>query len=79
MKMATVDLEKRGLVGPMAVLNPIARLFLAHLNPLFKLGSTRVLEQEDLGMINEQERVHAMYERFVVAWKLEQDLPADKR
>lgn len=38
------------------------------MNPLFRLGAQRPLQQEDLGMVREDERVAAVYERFLVAY-----------
>ena len=47
--------------------NPFAKLTLAFMNPLFRLGSKRPLQQEDLGMVREDERVAEVYRRFQLA------------
>jgi len=39
-------------------------LGLAHLNDLFRLGSQRALQQEDLGLLPQNERVAVVIQRF---------------
>ena len=45
--------------------NPIALLTLGFMNPLFRLGARRPLEQADCGMVGDDERVQAVHERFL--------------
>ena len=58
--------------------NFFARLFLANLNPLSRLGSTRQLQLEDIGLIVEEERVEKVHEKFLVAWAKQMALPKEK-
>ena len=45
--------------------NPLALLTLGFMNPLFRLGAQRPLEQADCGMVDDDERVQAVYQRFL--------------
>jgi len=60
-------------------LNPFARATLAFMNPLFRLGAKRPLEQRDVGMVADDERVAQVHARFVKAYEKERLLPKEKR
>ena len=57
----------------------ISRFFLTFLNPLFKTGSQRLLNHEDLGVVSEQDKCLKLYETFLNHWNEEVKLPPEKR
>ena len=60
-------------------LNPFSAATLAFMNPLFRLGAKRPLEQADVGMVADDERVAQVHARFVKAYDEERRKPKDKR
>ena len=53
--------------------------FFMHLNGLLHLGSTRPLEEEDLGLLSELDTVEASSAAFTEAWNKELLLPVEQR
>ena len=49
--------------------NWISWMLLSYLNPMLKLGSSRVLDGDDIGVPSEQDRAHAAYESVKVCWE----------
>lgn len=49
--------------------NWISWMLLSYLNPMLKLGSSRVLDGDDIGVPSEQDRAQAAYESVKVCWE----------
>ena len=47
---------------------PLSRLVLSYLSPLFRLGSTRALQLEDLGPLSKGDIASEQYGKFAKAW-----------
>jgi hypothetical protein len=49
--------------------NWISWFLLSYLNPMLKLGSSKVLEADDIGVPSVQDQAHTAYERVKVCWE----------
>jgi ATP-binding cassette subfamily C (CFTR/MRP) protein 1 len=50
--------------------------FLSYLSPLLRLGSTKVLEMEDIGVPSQADRASAAFETMVAFWQMEMEKTA---
>ena len=56
--------------------NIFSRCLITYLNPLFRLGSVRLLEQEDLGATSRQDQCGVLSNNFDKAWQQELKKPS---
>ncbi len=59
--------------------NIFSRCFLMYLNPLFRIGSVRLLEQEDLGVTSQKDRCGVLSNAFDKAWAEQVKKPLKSR